>query len=77
MEAIASKNPVKVRAGQIGSRVRWGPPRHASLTSISPAMRDIILALIAAAKETPASEISSPETGKTGSTSNADRQSSA
>ena len=58
-------------------RARWGPPRIVRLDDLTTDQRRLVLALVAAAKETPASEISSPETGKTGSTSNADRQSAA
>lgn len=44
----ATKNPDKVRAGQIGARTRWGPPRIVRLDDLTPEERGVVLALIAA-----------------------------
>ena len=41
------KNPVKVRAGQIGARVRWGEtPRVVRMDSLDPAVKDAVNALL-------------------------------
>lgn len=50
-----SKNPKKVRAGRIAARARWGEPRVVRLDSLTPEQRRLVLALIDAAKEAPAS----------------------
>lgn len=44
----ASKDPNKVKAGQIGSRARWGPPRVVRLDTLDPVTRDIIRAILTA-----------------------------
>ncbi len=56
---VPEKNPVKVRAGLIGSRVRWGPePRIVRLDELSDPQRRLVVALIAAAKsEAAASDV--------------------
>jgi hypothetical protein len=43
-----TKHPGKVRAGQIGSRRRWGPQRILRLDQLQPIVREAVLALIAA-----------------------------
>jgi hypothetical protein len=48
-----TKDPLKVRAGTIGARTRWGPqPRSVRLDELTTDQRRLVLALIAAAKET-------------------------
>ncbi len=42
------KNPVKVRAGAIGAKKRWGEPRIARLDSLDPRVREAVIALIRA-----------------------------
>ena len=47
-----AKNPVKVRAGTIGARTRWGPePRVIRLDELSAPQRRLVVALVAAAKQ--------------------------
>lgn len=41
-----TKDPVKVRAGTIGARNRWGPARIVRLDALSPEQRCLVLALI-------------------------------
>lgn len=41
-----TKNPMKVRAGQIGALTRWGPPRVVRLDSLTRDQRVLVLALI-------------------------------
>lgn len=36
------------RRGRIGARARWGDPRHVKLTSLHPAVRAAVIALIEA-----------------------------
>jgi hypothetical protein len=43
-----AKNPAKVRAGRIGSRTRWGPPRILRLDTLDPVTRQIIGAILTA-----------------------------
>lgn len=45
------KNPLKVEAGRVGARRRWGPPRVVRLDELSPEQRSLVLALIAATKK--------------------------
>jgi hypothetical protein len=76
VQATAPKNPVKVRAGQIGSRARWGPPRHVRLDSLTIEQRNIVLALVEAAKaakEEPTA-IEQPVGSTSGGTSDATTQ---
>jgi hypothetical protein len=69
----AERDPRFVESGRRGARLRYGPPRVARLDSLAPAMRAVVLALIAAAKETaPTNETSGAVT--TGGTRDADRQ---
>ena len=44
----ATKDPVKARAGAIGARARWGPPRRLRLDTLDPVTRDIIRAILTA-----------------------------
>lgn len=53
----ALKNPTKVRAGTIGARARWGPPRVVRLDDLSAQQRRLVLALISAAREEAATEV--------------------
>jgi hypothetical protein len=51
----ATKDPVKVRAGQIGARVRWGEqPRVIRLDELTSDQRRLVVALVDAAKSAPA-----------------------
>ncbi len=55
----ATKDPVKVRAGLAGSRIRWGPvTRVARLDELTDPQRRLVLALVAAAKEEAAPDVS-------------------
>lgn len=46
---MQTKDPVKVRAGTIGARKRWGEtPRVVRLESLDPRVRAAVLALIRA-----------------------------
>lgn len=45
-----SGNPVFVESGRRGARLRWGPPRVVRLDELTPEMRAVVLALIAAAR---------------------------
>ena len=47
------KDAVKVRAGTIGARRRWGEPRVLRLDQLSPEQRRLVLALVEAAKAAP------------------------
>ena len=48
---IPEKDPAKVRAGQIGARIRWGgTPRVVRLDSLTAPQRRLVLALIDAAR---------------------------
>jgi hypothetical protein len=47
----ATKDPIKVRAGQTGARKRWGEePRVVRLDDLTPAQRRLVLALVEAAR---------------------------
>ena len=49
---IAAKDPVKVRAGQIGARSRWGPePRIVRLDELTAPQRRLVMALVDAARQ--------------------------
>ncbi len=50
MPEITTKNPLKVQAGLLGARKRWGEPRVVRLDSLTPAQRHLVMALISAAK---------------------------
>jgi hypothetical protein len=43
-----SKDPQKVAAGRAGMRARWGPPRRLNLRDLTPAQRELVLALVEA-----------------------------
>ena len=43
-----TKDPRKVRAGKIGSRNRWGPPRTARLDELDPVTRRIVTLILEA-----------------------------
>lgn len=47
-----AKDPVKVRAGQLGAQKRWGPTgtRVVRISDLTPEQRRLVLALIDAAK---------------------------
>lgn len=47
---LSTKNPVKVRAGQIGARVRWGAPRLVRIDDLSPEQARLVRALVEAAR---------------------------
>jgi hypothetical protein len=50
------KNPAKVRAGRLVAVQRWGPqPRIVRLDDLTPDMRRLVLALVAAARAAEAS----------------------
>ena len=44
------KDPIKVRAGQIGARKRWGEPRLVRLDDLTMAQRQLVMALVDAAR---------------------------
>jgi len=50
MPEITTKNPLKVQAGLLGARKRWGEPRVVRLDSLTPGQRHLVAALIDAAK---------------------------
>lgn len=50
MPEINTKNPLKVQAGLLGARKRWGEPRVVRLDSLTPGQRHLVAALIEAAK---------------------------
>jgi hypothetical protein len=52
------KDPIKVRAGTIGARARWGPARVLRLDTLDPVTRDIVRAILTARKN--ASEAATP-----------------
>jgi hypothetical protein len=52
-----TKDPAKVRAGQLGMRARWGPPRVVRLDDLTPEQRRLVLALVEAAKAPPADQL--------------------
>lgn len=53
----AVKNPVKVRAGTIGARTRWGTePRVVRLDELTAPQRRLVLALVDAARQEAARE---------------------
>jgi hypothetical protein len=49
-----------VRPGQALARVRWGPPRIARLDDLTPAQRDVVMALINSMKAAPSVTETSP-----------------
>ena len=49
---MPGKNPVFVESGREGARRRWGPQRVVRLDNLTAAERDVVLALVSAAKET-------------------------
>lgn len=48
---VSAKNPVRVRAGQIGARVRWGEPRVVRLDDLTSEQRALVMALVNAARD--------------------------
>lgn len=44
----ATKDPNKVKAGQIGSRARWGPPRILRLDQLDATTAEIVRAVLTA-----------------------------
>ncbi|MCI0583175.1 MAG: hypothetical protein L0227_09850 [Chloroflexi bacterium] len=52
MSVSSSKDPVKVRAGELGARARWGgePPRVVRIDDLPPSLRRLVLALVSAAR---------------------------
>ena len=72
---MSGPNPVFVESGRRGALKRWQGGRIARLENLNPAMKAVVLALIAAAKEEPTSISETFEAGSvTGSTRDADRQ---
>lgn len=49
--SVNLKDPVKVRAGQIGANARWGPPRVVRLDELTPDQRRVVVAMLEAAKK--------------------------
>jgi len=70
---IATKDPVKVRAGQLGARTRWGLPRVVRLDELTAEQRRLVLALVEAARgsEKAAGAVETPA-AKTGGTHDAE-----
>ena len=58
----ATKDPVKARAGTIGARARWGPPRRLRLDTLDPVTRDIIRAILTARENAKAAAALDPAT---------------
>ncbi len=56
-----TKNPVKVHAGEVGARRRWGPQRIVRLDDLTPEQRRLVLALVHAARTAPAAESDAPD----------------
>jgi membrane glycosyltransferase len=55
MTVAPSKDPNKVKAGQIGSRSRWGEqPRVLRLDALSMPQRAVVVSLVEALKAAPA-----------------------
>jgi hypothetical protein len=51
-EAVSvSKDPAKVRAGQMGARERWHAPKVVNLADLTGAQRRLVLALVDAARK--------------------------
>lgn len=68
-----AKNPVKVRAEQIGARTRWGAePRVLRLDELTGPQRRLVLALVDAARKEAVTEGHSPVTAGGGGTRDAD-----
>jgi hypothetical protein len=65
--------------GRLGAAKRWGPQRVVRLDELGPEQRRLVLALIAAARETKEEPVAieQPTGSQTGGTRNADRQSAA
>jgi hypothetical protein len=63
-----AKNLAKVRAGKIGARSRWGPPRVVRLHDLTPDQRRLVLALVEAARtsEKAAAACETPATANVG-----------
>ncbi len=56
---MTAKNPTKARAGRLGARSRWGPePRIVRLDALTDSQRRLVLALVAAAREEAAPDLS-------------------
>lgn len=55
-----AKNPVFVESGRAGARNRWGAPRVVRLDELTPAQRDLVLALVQTMKAGPVSETPGP-----------------
>jgi hypothetical protein len=52
VSATGTRDPKRVRAGQIGARQRWGEPRIARLDELTADQRRLVLALIGAMTKT-------------------------
>jgi hypothetical protein len=46
------KSERHVEAGRLGASVRWGPPRNVRLADLTPPQRRLIVALVAAVRQT-------------------------
>ncbi len=55
-------DPSHVRRGEKGARTRWGPPRIARLDDLTPAQRDVVVALINTMKAAPVMQTSGAAT---------------
>ena len=66
---MPGKDPVKVRAGQLGAERRWGPPgtRTVRIGDLTVEQRRLVLALIDAAKKAPAVTTASAQEVRRGS----------
>ena len=49
---MSTLNYTKAEAGALGARKRWGPPRIVRLDDLTTDQRRLVLALVAAARET-------------------------
>lgn len=60
-EVVPERNPVKVRAGRMGGRARWGEPRVLRLDTLPPSVRAGVLALVEAERNAREREAGEPE----------------
>lgn len=66
MASVSEKDPVRVRAGQIGARARWGPPRVVRLDALTHEQARLVLALIDATKSEAATDVTPVTAGAEG-----------
>jgi hypothetical protein len=70
VSATTPKEAWRVRAGQIGARRRWGPPRSIKLADLTPDQRRAILSYLEVAKhEKAASDVETLAAGSGGHSS--------